>query len=117
LLSAIAALPRVVRVYSVRGLREPAARDLLLATVVRDAQADAVDATLYIEHVEGLERNDQATITRSRTRRPALTWHHLAPSEDPVLWVSDPVAWAIGAGASWSERVAPVIASMTEVEP
>lgn len=73
LLSSIAELPCAVRAYSVRRLREPVARDRLLTAVVRDAQAEAVDATLYIERVEGLERNDQATITRARRRSPNLT--------------------------------------------
>lgn len=117
LLVAITGLSCAVRVYSVRQLAEPDARSLALSAVVRDAQATGSDSTAYIERVEGLESLDQATITRARARRPSMTWHHLSPSEDPVLWVSDAVAWAVGAGGHWRERVDTLLDDVIELSP
>ena len=117
LLDAIAGLSCVVRVYSVRRLAEPDARTLALSAVVRDVQAAGGDSTVYIERVEGLESLDQATISRTRSRQPSLTWHHLSPSEDPVLWVSDAVAWAVGAGGPWRDRVDAVLDGLVELSP
>jgi hypothetical protein len=32
-----------------------------------------------------------------------------SPDEEPLLWVSDAVAWAMGAGGDWRRRVEPMI--------
>jgi hypothetical protein len=117
LLDVIVELECSIRVYSVRRLAEPDARSLALSAVVRDAQAAGGDSTVYIERVEGLESLDQATITRTRLRQPSLTWHHLSPSEDPVLWVSDAIAWAVGAGGAWRERVEARLDAVIELSP
>ena len=38
-----------------------------------------------------------------------LEYRHLSPYEEPLLWVSDAVAWAMGAGGDWRRRVEPMI--------
>ena len=41
--------------------------------------------------------------------RPGQRRIHLSPYEEPLLWVSDAVAWAVGAGGDWRRRVEPMI--------
>lgn len=39
----------------------------------------------------------------------SLTYEHMRPHEEPILWVSDAVAWAYGAGGDWRRRVTPAV--------
>lgn len=51
---------------------------------------------------------ERQTITAALTRGrgPAgLSYEHMRPHEEPILWVSDAVAWAYSAGGDWRRRV------------
>ncbi|MEU7481466.1 hypothetical protein AB0A63_36210 [Lentzea sp. NPDC042327] len=39
----------------------------------------------------------------------SFTYEHLRPAEDPLLWISDAVAWSYGAGGDWRRRVADLV--------
>jgi len=117
ILDSIVELPVSVTVLTCRGLGEAASRRLLLGALTRLIQTDERESTLFIERVDGSVALDQAAITSARRREPVLTWHHLAPHEDPALWVSDAIAWAVGAGGEWRRRAEPVVADVVVVEP
>jgi hypothetical protein len=82
-------------------------RAACLAEVVRETQNGGRPAQLLIESRETADRLDRATIIAARKREPLLTFEHLRPMADPMLWVPDCVAWAVGAGAEWRRRVEP----------
>ncbi len=76
-----------------------------VADVVRQLQDSGHPAQLLIESRESADRLDRATIIAARSREPLLTFQHLPPRADPMLWVPDCVAWAVGAGGEWRRRV------------
>ena len=76
-----------------------------LAVIVETAQADGQAATLYVERRDGLDHYDRETIVRARRREPALNFEHLRPHGDPLLWIPDAFAWAVGARGEWLDRV------------
>lgn len=39
----------------------------------------------------------------------SLVYEHLRPHEEPLLWVSDAAAWAVGASREWRKRVSRII--------
>jgi hypothetical protein len=106
ILSTVAGWNLDARVYECRhretvGAEE--ARQLGVERLVRDLQATGIDTTVYIERREGADDRDRSTIIRARQRRPPLDFHHLRPPDDPLLWLPDCIAWAVGAGGEWSQ--------------
>jgi hypothetical protein len=85
------------------------ARAQCLRVVVGHTQADERDATLYIERRDGLDELDRATIAGARRRNPVLNFEHLNPHGDPLLWLPDAFAWAVGARGEWFDRVRDVV--------
>jgi hypothetical protein len=81
------------------------ARAECLATLVEQAQAGGRGVTLYIERRDGLDQNDRETIVRAREPKPALNFEHLRPQGEPLLWIPDAFAWAVGARGEWLDRV------------
>lgn len=96
------------RVYECRhreSIGAEEARQLAVERLVHDVQAAGVDTTMFIERREGADDRDRATIIRARQRQPPLDFHHLRPPDDPLLWLPDCVAWAVGAGGEWSRAL------------
>lgn len=79
------------------------ARQLGIERLIADLQATGKATTVYIERREGADDRDRATIIRVRRRRPPLEFHHLRPPDDPLLWLPDCIAWAVGAGGEWQQ--------------
>jgi hypothetical protein len=76
-----------------------------LSMLVEQAQAGGGAATLYIERRDGLDDHDRETIVRTRESKPALNFEHLRPQSEPLLWIPDAFAWAVGARGEWLDRV------------
>lgn len=75
-----------------------------------------------------ITRTNHSTIARRarRTIRAALLdagaideldYEHMRPSEEPILWIADAVAWAFGAGPTWRRRVDGIVAVVRRVDP
>jgi hypothetical protein len=45
----------------------------------------------------------------------SFTYEHLRPVEDPLLWISDAIAWSYGAGGDWRRRAADLIDQVSAV--
>lgn len=45
-----------------------------------------------------------------------LTYAHLGPNEEPLLWIADAVAWAYGAGGNWRQRTRELVEQVKEVD-
>lgn len=85
---------------------EDARRDGLSAIVETLQEREVSRLTLDRTTVAGA---DARTIRRVRSREPLLTFEHRASRDEPMLWVADGVAWAIGARGPWPERLGAVL--------
>jgi hypothetical protein len=81
------------------------ARSACLARIVDDLQSTDRTCELLIERREGADHRDRATILAQRRPMPVLNFEHLEPHVDPLLWLPDCFARAVGAGGEWSDRV------------
>ena len=50
-----------------------------------------------------------------RPSKTELTYEHVDSTAEPLLWISDAVAWCFGAGGDWRRRAGPLIAECFEV--
>ena len=109
LLAAMADLELTARVYvSPRSVKER--RKLCLAALIADI-APAGASLLVLESRESMNHLDVLVIDAALRKHGSgsLEYRHLSPYEEPLLWVSDAVAWAMGAGGDWRRRVGPMI--------
>jgi hypothetical protein len=109
LLSALISTGIRARVYSC-----PAATREARAACLNALVADIVPAgarRLVLESRESMNRLDTQVVSSALRKygEGQLQYLHLRPQEEPVLWVADAVAWAVGAGGDWRRRVAPML--------
>lgn len=90
-----------------------------------DARADCLAAAasdlvkmsahrLVLESRQDRDRIDRRVIRAALTGAGAaadgdLVYEHLRPSEDPLLWPPDALAWCYGAGGAWRRRISPML--------
>jgi hypothetical protein len=82
------------------------ARARCIRALVQNTQARGVEAELLIESRAELDVIDGVTVGNARRPDPRLSFQHLLPDNDPLLWLPDGFAWAVGAGGDWLRRVA-----------
>ena len=61
------------------------------------------------------DRDDRRTIGQVRKTEPPLVFEHRPGAADPMLWVADGIAWAVGAGGIWRDLVQPVLRDELEL--
>lgn len=96
-----------------RPLRE-LERRLACLTHVLDQCALAQSAALVIEldeSIRSLERRFLVEECRKRQMHPDFTYKWHKRNDEPLLWVSDVVAWGYVKGGGWRQRVSPLISS------
>lgn len=99
------------RLYMARNLPDKTARPLCLEHLLDDLMA-AGATKLVLESDESLEQADRRIIAqhlRSRGAGDSLQYMHCRPHEEPLLWVSDAVAWCHQKGGDWIRRAAPLV--------
>lgn len=105
-LAVISELPLRARIYT-SPRNESVARELLLEHLLGDLITLKCQR-LVIESREinqnKRERRQIAAAIRGKSA-PHMTYLHLRPHEEPLLWVSDAIAWAYGAGGEWRSQV------------
>lgn len=112
LLDALAQLGVEVTVYecaATSGRSQDASRALCLESATVDLQARGATVSLLIESRDGLDAQDRATITKARRPAPPLSFEHVRPKDDPLLWLPDCFAWPVGARGDWLRRVTPLL--------
>ena len=112
LLVELANLQLDVTVYECQnqmGRNQEDARRSCLARAIQDLQERGNDLSLLIESRGPLDQLDTSTILRARHQTPPLSFEHLAPMDDPLLWLPDTFAWPVGAGGDWLRRVKPAL--------
>lgn len=115
-LAIMAELPIRARMYT-SPQNEAVARELLLGHLLSDL-VPLKCQRLIIESRETnqntRERRQIATAIREGVA-PQMTYEHMRPHEEPLLWVSDAVAWAYGAGGEWRSQVEALVNYSKEV--
>lgn len=75
---------------------------------------------LVVESREGRDGQDRQTIRAALVDAGAiaqLDYEHMRPSEEPLLWVADAVAWAAGADRTWRRRTEGIVHATRRVDP
>lgn len=106
-----------VHVYVAVGMPDKVARPMLLRALVEDL-ASCGASRLMIERDESLIEADRRTIRAALATHDYLhdlTYHHAAPADYAMLWISDVVAWCYQAGGDWIKRVEPLVTGVTRL--
>jgi hypothetical protein len=104
-------------VYVSRG-EDNDARAACLTALVDDLVA-AEARRLVVESREGrdhLDRHVLRTALGKAGRSDQLGYEHFRPSDDPLLWAPDAVAWCYGAGGDWLRRVKPLLRVVRDLD-
>lgn len=67
---------------------------------------------LAIERIQAGEARDRRDIRdalKALGREDTVTYRHVDPAVEPMLWVADAVAWCVGAGSHWRTRIASIL--------
>lgn len=118
LLVAFSALDVEATVYVCRmkqGRDQEQARAACLTQAVVDLQQSQRAAQLFIESRDALDGDDRDVVRRARAPQPLLSFEHLLPDHDPLLWLPDCFAWPVGAGGDWLRRVRPLLTGVVEL--
>lgn len=110
ILSAIQKL-RITGVYAEAQGSELDARAACWGTLVPHL-LDLNVRKLHIEQVVGSEHVDRASISDALAKRHSLDcleYHHMSHRGVPLLWLADAMAWAVGRGEQWAERLRDVV--------
>jgi len=103
-----------VKVYvydATRMARQAAARAACLTAAVEDLAALGA-RRLIIEQDDSLMESDRRALyaaVRKCGVDEELVYQHTRPNHEPILWVSDAVAWCVAKGGDWRRRVDPII--------
>jgi len=89
---------------------------MCLDALVADA-AQSRAAHLILERDASLESADRRILAAAVRRHaaPGLAYRHADPYEEPMLWVSDMVAWCCYRGGDWMRRAQPIIRRRREL--
>ena len=117
ILSALAELGVEARIY-----RSPSAvkrsRELCLDALVGDIAAAGAER-LVIESRATMDHLDDRVVKAALRRigTGELTFGHSSAYEEPLLWVPDAIAWAVGRGGDWRRRAEPLLEKVVDLGP
>jgi len=87
-------------------------RERCLASVIRDC-AQSQSITIESGSVDHFDRQLINRLVSDGISFPKVM--HVAPSEEPLLWLPDIIAWAYGRGGEWRKSVDPLIEKVFNV--
>lgn len=85
--------------YPIGNKRQEQARRRCLTTLLDDLRHEGVDKLVIERRHQALDNADRQTILDARhagLAPPDLEYHFAAPHEEPLLWVPDAIAGAVG---------------------
>jgi hypothetical protein len=120
LLRTMTALPVEVWLYEAGTVHrnQLTARDACLAALVEDLLHTPGHVRLFIENEESVAHRDRTTLFRALSKlTPAeqVSYAHVAPKDEPGLWVSDGIAWCWPKGGIWRDLVKDVVSRVRSV--
>lgn len=102
------------RIYSTPDDGEDA-RDALLRVLVQDT-VDSEGRRLVLESRDRVGNlRDRAVLAQTKARENGLLYEHREASTEPILWMSDALAWSAGAGGDWRCRIEPMVESVVKL--
>ncbi len=117
LLDAMSELPVRARLY-ISFEKEPIARQRAMKALLIDMMSLG-GQRLVIECRESSQDEQERRLIAGAMRQGAapvdLQYSHLRAREEPLLWVSDAVAWAYDSGQQWRSRAELMIAHVKNV--
>ncbi|MEU5259115.1 hypothetical protein [Amycolatopsis sp. NPDC021455] len=118
LIDRMAALPVTSRLYlgSCSPKTEESARQRCLALLTEDLLTLRAHR-LVLDTRDHRDSHDRHTLQRALGVRPSKTeliYEHVDSTAEPLLWVSDAVAWCFGAGGDWRRRAGRLITEPIE---
>ena len=118
ILASMATLDVRASVYRTPG-RSDRTRPKLIDAMVTDLVAMDVRRLVFESraHLDVYDRRDLRRLRRSGLVSEALLYDHMRPHEEPLLWVADAVAWAVGAGGGWGKRISAITDNVVDVDP
>lgn len=96
---------------------EREAREACLRQLVVDL-AEIKVHRLVIERDDSLVHSDVRVVREAMGKAGAaniLSYEHLPPRAEPLLWIADAAAWCWTHGPQWRERITPVVARVIRV--
>ncbi|MEV6875539.1 hypothetical protein [Amycolatopsis sp. NPDC051128] len=118
LIDRMAAMPVTTRLYlgTCAPKTEEAARQRCLALLAQDllglrAHRLVLDTR---EHRDGHDRQTLQVALGFQPSKTELTYEHVDSTAEPLLWISDAVAWCYGAGGDWRRRANPLVTERIE---
>lgn len=116
--SALCELAVEVTVYDATRIKGAIdARAACLTAAVEDLAGLGVQR-LTIEQDDSLVTSDRQvlyTAVRKFSVEDSMVYEHMRPNEEPLLWVSDAVAWCVAKGGNWRDRVNPIIVGVRKL--
>jgi hypothetical protein len=107
------------RLYVARNMPDKTARPLCLERLIEDLTV-AGARKLVLESDQSLEQADRRVIAqhlKSLGAGDGLQYMHCRPHEEPLLWVSDAVAWCHQKGGDWVRKAAPLVQGIINCSP
>ncbi|RKT72012.1 hypothetical protein DFJ66_5314 [Saccharothrix variisporea] len=71
---------------------------------------------LALESCQHQDSRDRTTLAAVVGKADEFSYEHFRPQEDPLLWLSDSVAWCYGVGGEWRRRVLGLIDGVHRLE-
>lgn len=116
LLARIGGLGLRGRIWHCREGHDAAARQVCLSAVA-PKMIDLGVSRLVLESCQHQDARDRRTLAGAvRKAGGELNYEHFRPAEDPLLWVSDALAWCYGAGGEWRRRVGVLLDEVTDLD-
>ncbi|TCN39729.1 hypothetical protein EV644_103187 [Kribbella orskensis] len=121
ILSAVSQLDAQTLVYRavLNGRSERRAQDECFRTMVPDLLEKFAVGRMVVESCDQ-DHQDNQVIREVLSDRPAghrLTYLHSAPASEPLLWLPDIMAWAVGRGGDWKRRCGQGLLDVRDVGP
>ncbi|WP_370946760.1 hypothetical protein AB5J62_04035 [Amycolatopsis sp. cg5] len=109
-------MPVSARLYSATCTRktEESARQACLFRAITDLLGLRAHR-LVLDTRDDRNAHDKQTLRRALGNRPStteMTYEHLDSTAEPLLWLSDAIAWCHGAGGEWRTRIAPLVTAI-----
>lgn len=118
IVSVVTRLDVEVRIYDAGGHADPRlARTACLRQVVSDLAAVKAQR-LVIEQDDSLVTADQADLwaaVHAAGAASTLTYEHVPPRSEPLLWVADAAVWCWTRDQRWRQRIQPVVTETIRV--
>ncbi|WP_434452639.1 hypothetical protein [Lentzea sp. E54] len=115
-LSQISALGVSAYVWTCKNSNDAIARSACLFEMI-PRLVDLDVARLVLESCQHQDAADRRVLAAGiRKFGGTFTYEHLKPAEDPLLWISDAIAWSYGAGGDWRRRACDLIGEVAAVK-